>query len=674
MQKKLLSTVIVMTVTALLLAGCGSSSSGSSAEKKVVTSSGPSTATDSSAPVASKDDAFINDPQFQSQQFDFKDYIKNDGETDGALGSVVGTKIHYLHLDELGMGNDIDFTSTIGAGEITEEFVLASDKGEIAVRAINVFGFPVELDQCFICSVKITDKSGVYSLEKDMTCGIRTYDEILNYYSDHNLYLKEANVLTYKESNKDISYGTNTSPEGDQANAIFANTREVDGIFKFDNGVLTSISLEAPELLYYELRRNVNQYELEQMSDSELSEIEKKRNEFLGELKSAFAASAVDVAIDDTTGNISMNSDILFDTDSYEVKAAAKEYIDEFFKVYTSVIMRDDVQSSIQSVRFEGHTDTQGDYDYNMTLSLNRAKSVMDYCVNESSLDDSIKSVLGSLAEAKGYSYQYPIYSSDGQVDMDASRRVEVNFVIKTDFAADEPAETAASSDTSPSATARGVEVNPNFKKIDTADYTDIVEQHLSVTSPVLLVGDLATLYPGNYPDGYDRARETYTVESTNVGTVLSEQDGSYTYYYFRADAPGKTKITAISPTAAHDGTDREMYVTVRTYSENGAAELKLTPDRDTVVAKDQYTPESVKFTLSGDYSGEVWAFAYCDDPDASSVIYKADWIDPTTLSIDILQGILEEGDHYISIILTPKDDLDTMLGCLKYKFTVEKN
>ena len=570
---------------------------------------------------------------------------------------------------ELGM----DISTMVESGAITEEIPLTYKDGVIMVRAINVFGFPVELDQCFICSMRIDGNSGVYSLEKDMTCGVRTMDEILNYYTDHNLYSQSDNALIYKIGGGETTFGTNTSPvDGTQAEAIFSCSGEVDGIFKFDNGILTSISLEAPELLYYELRRNVNQYSLEQMSESQISEIEKKRNEFLGELKKAFGASSVDVSIDDTTGTISMNSDILFDTDSYEVKDSAKQYIDDFFKVYTSVIMRDDVKSALQSVKFEGHTDTQGDYDYNMTLSLNRAKSVMDYCVNDSALGDSVKSELASLAEPVGYSFQYPIYTSDGQVDMDASRRVEINFVIKTDFEVEEPKETASDSSVVPSSTARGYKANPSYKDVE-ADKYDDSSSMLYPDSPVLLVGDRVILTPGVDND-YDKKNIVISSSDETVGKVSYEDvsaiGGDIRWFYFDAIAPGTTRVELFCP--GNTLWPERQFADIRVVDENSGKELTLVPDRENVVVKDQYKPENIKFTLCGDYSGDVWAFVYHSDPE--SEVYKADWIDPTTLSVDLLPGISEPGDYTVNIILTPKDDLDTVLGCLKYKFTVEKD
>lgn len=667
MKKVWVAAILGMTA-AFCMTGCGKSSGGDLASGGIKSSFPAATeaSVGSDTTESKSDNGESSGSNLQVGNQVFQTWIKNQ-KTEDLTDLRVGTKIHYLmgkdDSPELGM----DISTMVGSGEITDEFSVKFGDAEIRARAINVFGFPVELDQCFICSLKITDASGDYSVANDLICGTSTYDEVLGYYSDHNLHTVSADALIYKDSDDEITYGTQISPEdGNSTEAVFASTREVDGIFKFDNGVLSSISLEAPELLYYEMRRNVNQYELEQMNADELNEIEKKRNEFLGEIKKAFAASSVDVSIDDSTGTISMNSDILFDTDSYDVKDSAKEYIDEFFKVYTSVLMRDDVKSSIKSVKFEGHTDTQGDYDYNMTLSQNRAKSVMDYCINDSVLSDSIKDMLGSFSEAVGYSYQYPVYAEDGQVDMDASRRVEINFVIKTDYVSEEPKDT--SSDATASTTARGAKANPVYRDVDASNY-ESKDQILYPSSPVMLVGDSTILVPGVGND-YDKKAIEFSSSDTAVGEITYEDSAVTRTFFFKAKSQGVTKVELAFP-GVTEGPEKRFF-NIRCFDEGSATDLSLVPAKDTVVLNDDNKSENVKFTLCGDYSGEVWAFVYYSDAEEYGAL-DADWLDPTTLSVDIKKSIIEDGEHYVSIVLTPKDDLDTILGCLKYKFTVEK-
>ena len=41
--------------------------------------------------------------------------------------------------------------------------------------------------------------------------------------------------------------------------------------------------------------------------------------------------------------------------------------------------------------------------------------------------------MMKKLAVAKGYSFENPIYNANGEVDMDASRRVTISFTLDPD-------------------------------------------------------------------------------------------------------------------------------------------------------------------------------------------------------------------------------------------------
>ena len=78
-----------------------------------------------------------------------------------------------------------------------------------------------------------------------------------------------------------------------------------------------------------------------------------------------------------------------------------------------------------------GHTDTLGSYESNQILSEERAKGVMDFCLSEEcGLEEAQRSILESIMQAKGYSYDYPVVAEDGSIDMAASRRVSFSFLI----------------------------------------------------------------------------------------------------------------------------------------------------------------------------------------------------------------------------------------------------
>ncbi|MBO5783632.1 MAG: hypothetical protein J6R33_01540, partial [Clostridia bacterium] len=62
-------------------------------------------------------------------------------------------------------------------------------------------------------------------------------------------------------------------------------------------------------------------------------------------------------------------------------------------------------------------------FDGGMPLSMQRADNVKNYCATQSA-------DLAAAMESVGYSNSKPITDANGQVDMDASRRVSFRFII----------------------------------------------------------------------------------------------------------------------------------------------------------------------------------------------------------------------------------------------------
>lgn len=91
----------------------------------------------------------------------------------------------------------------------------------------------------------------------------------------------------------------------------------------------------------------------------------------------------------------------------------------------------DKYKDFVSTILVEGHTDTSGGYDMNLKLSQDRADSVKNFCLsNEGGVADKYLSLLSVSLKSVGYSYDKPIYDSNGNVDMDASRRVSFRFLI----------------------------------------------------------------------------------------------------------------------------------------------------------------------------------------------------------------------------------------------------
>ena len=108
--------------------------------------------------------------------------------------------------------------------------------------------------------------------------------------------------------------------------------------------------------------------------------------------------------------------------------------------MYLDVLLQDQFRDYIAEIIIEGHTDTDGGYQSNMELSYERANAVADFCLNKSNgLSEKEIEQLQKLLTVNGKSWSNPVYQKDnagnatGEVDMSASRRVEIKFRLKED-------------------------------------------------------------------------------------------------------------------------------------------------------------------------------------------------------------------------------------------------
>ena len=168
-----------------------------------------------------------------------------------------------------------------------------------------------------------------------------------------------------------------------------------------------------------------------EMPVEEVVRIAESRANLLADLSYAFKSSGLDVTINEEIGEISLDSSVLFDVDKATISPEGKEFLKKFMAVYTTVVFNEKYDDFISSVMVEGHTDSSGDYNYNMTLSQARADSVMAYCLSkESGIGQEIITALEKSLEAVGYSCDKLIYDENGNEDKDASRRVSFRFLI----------------------------------------------------------------------------------------------------------------------------------------------------------------------------------------------------------------------------------------------------
>lgn len=184
-------------------------------------------------------------------------------------------------------------------------------------------------------------------------------------------------------------------------------------------------------------RTDINQYIIEdqtgkakELTDAELEAIIEKKEDLMEDLVSAFESKGIKVSVNSKTGEISMDSSVLFGGDSSELSSEGKTFLNKFVEAYTSIVFSDKYKGFVKKTIIEGHTApvAGSTYESGLPLSKERAKVVKEYCVSKETGVDTSK--LASTLEAKGYSNSKPIKDINGNVDMEASRRVSFRFII----------------------------------------------------------------------------------------------------------------------------------------------------------------------------------------------------------------------------------------------------
>ncbi len=157
------------------------------------------------------------------------------------------------------------------------------------------------------------------------------------------------------------------------------------------------------------------------------------RSELIEALRNEFEHSSLSIAVDEKTGAISMDSNILFEYNKSMLKTGGKDFLAEFMPRYLKILLSPKYSKYISEIVIEGHTDTDGDYLSNLQLSQQRAYSVAEYCTRKNSdfLTEREKGELEKVLSTVGKSYSEPILKSDGSVDADASSRVEILFRLR---------------------------------------------------------------------------------------------------------------------------------------------------------------------------------------------------------------------------------------------------
>lgn len=166
-------------------------------------------------------------------------------------------------------------------------------------------------------------------------------------------------------------------------------------------------------------------------------------------LKNEFSKNNINVDIDAQTGALTLEASVMFDYDQAELTDDGKQALEQILPIYCKVLLQDDYMKYLAEIIIDGYTDTDGDYSYNLQLSQQRSLAVAQYLldIQGNFLDATQSQNLEKYLTVNGHSMANPVLDANGNVDKDASRRVEVKFRLKDEEMIDELNQLLSSND-----------------------------------------------------------------------------------------------------------------------------------------------------------------------------------------------------------------------------------
>jgi len=164
--------------------------------------------------------------------------------------------------------------------------------------------------------------------------------------------------------------------------------------------------------------------------EEQLEQLVGLRTRIIESLSQSLKASNIAAEVDPATGSITLESDVLFSTGKYDLTPGGMANVDSFLPIYLDVLLSEENRPYVSEIIIEGHTDPEGTYLENLTLSMQRAAAVANYVLDGGyhGIPARQRAQLRNLLSVNGRSYSELIYNERGEPDWDASRRVVFKF------------------------------------------------------------------------------------------------------------------------------------------------------------------------------------------------------------------------------------------------------
>ncbi len=174
----------------------------------------------------------------------------------------------------------------------------------------------------------------------------------------------------------------------------------------------------------------IKSLQIEEMKKT-IDQIMGVRAKLVNELQTEFSDSTLEIEVDEKTGAIIFDTEILFAYDKSELKPASFQFLDEFVPKYLDILLKDGYEGYIAEIIIEGHTDRDGSYLYNLELAQERAYSVAAYILSDDFPYKNIQDHLQEKLTVNSKSYTDFRTNDAGVYSAADSRRVEFKFRLK---------------------------------------------------------------------------------------------------------------------------------------------------------------------------------------------------------------------------------------------------
>lgn len=152
--------------------------------------------------------------------------------------------------------------------------------------------------------------------------------------------------------------------------------------------------------------------------------------ELIANLKEEFQSNNLNVSIDEDTGAIIFDANVLFEYNKSTLTDEGRSMLNDMLPVYCKTLLQARYLPYLSQIIIDGFTDSKGSFGFNLDLSQRRVLAVAQHLlsIENTFLSEEEIPVLESKLSANGRSKNNLICDENGKEDAAASRRVEVKF------------------------------------------------------------------------------------------------------------------------------------------------------------------------------------------------------------------------------------------------------